>query len=111
MRFLSLLSSALSLGYLVQASPATAETGLTSRHGGLGHRKVVTIRPSRNDTDDVSAEFLRGIHKANHGGTLKLKKNETYIIGKKLDLTFLNDVEVNIEGTLKVWTAAMSASP
>ncbi|KKY26715.1 putative glycoside hydrolase family 28 protein [Phaeomoniella chlamydospora] len=51
-------------------------------------------------TDDVSAEFYRGIQTANNGGTLLLKRNETYVIGKKLDLSFLNDVKVNLEGEI-----------
>lgn len=65
-------------------------------------RHVVTIRPSRNDTDDVSDDFLWAMHAANNGGTVFLKPNETYIIGQKLDLTFLNDIEVNLEGEIKV---------
>lgn len=62
----------------------------------------MTIRSSRDETDDVSAEFLRGIQDANNGGTLVLKQNETYVIGKKLDLTFLDDIEVNLEGEILV---------
>jgi|TARA_R110002003_G_scaffold702_11_gene21159 galacturan 1,4-alpha-galacturonidase len=64
-------------------------------------RKKITIRASKNDTDDISDDFLWALQKANHGGLVHLKKNHKYIIGKKLDLTFLNDVYVNIEGELK----------
>jgi hypothetical protein len=53
------------------------------------HRRVVTIHPSRNDLDDVSAAFDEGLRNANHGGTLYLPTNETFVIGKPLDLTFL----------------------
>ncbi|KAL9618422.1 MAG: hypothetical protein Q9160_006863 [Pyrenula sp. 1 TL-2023] len=63
-------------------------------------RRVVTIRASRDETDDVSADFLQGMQDANNGGTLLLKQNETYVIGQKLDLTFLNDIEVNLEGEI-----------
>jgi hypothetical protein len=66
-------------------------------------RKKVTIRASKNDTDDVSDDFLWALKKANNGGLVRLKKGHKYVIGKKLDLTFLNDVYVNIEGELKVW--------
>ena len=66
------------------------------------HRPKVFIRASKNATDDISVEFLKGLKKANHGGTLVLPKGQTFIIGKKLDLTFLNNVQVNLEGTIKV---------
>lgn len=65
-------------------------------------RRTVTIRPSKNDTDDVSTDFLWGIKQANHGGRLLLQKGKTYIIGKKLDLSFLNNIEVQLEGEIKV---------
>lgn len=65
-------------------------------------RRTVTIRPSRNDTDDISADFLWGIKQANNGGTLKLEKGKKYVIGKKLDLSFLNDVYVKLDGEIKV---------
>lgn len=65
-------------------------------------RRTVTIRPSKNDKDDISADFLWGIKQANHGGRLLLKKGKTYVIGKKLDLSFLDNVEVQLEGEIKV---------
>jgi galacturan 1,4-alpha-galacturonidase len=65
----------------------------------------VTIRSSRNDHDDVSADFLWGIKRANHGGRLLLKKGKKYVIGKKLDLTFLDNVEVQLDGELKVFAS------
>jgi galacturan 1,4-alpha-galacturonidase len=64
-------------------------------------RRKVTIRPSLNDTDDISDEFLEGLMKANNGGTLWLPKGFTYVIGKPLDLTFLNDVHVRLDGEIK----------
>ena len=65
-------------------------------------RKVTTIRPSANDTDDISAAFLAGIQQANNGGLLFLEKGNTYVIGKKLDLSFLKNIYVRIEGEIKV---------
>lgn len=65
-------------------------------------RRTVTIRSSKNDTDDISEDFLWGIKHANHGGRLLLKKGKTYVIGKKLDLSFLDNVEVQLEGEIKV---------
>ena len=71
-------------------------------HDKYHDRRTITIRPSRNDTDDVSRDFLWGIKHANHGGRLLLKKGEKYVIGRKLDLTFLDDIEVQLDGELKV---------
>ncbi|KAJ5851840.1 Glycoside hydrolase family 28 [Penicillium soppii] len=64
-------------------------------------RRTVTIRSSKSDTDDVADDFLWGIKAANHGGRLVLQKGKTYIIGKKLDLSFLDNIEVQLEGELK----------
>lgn len=73
----------------------------TPPSNGCG-RKTVEIRASRNDTDDVSEEFRKGLQDANNGGTLYLPKGKTFVIAKALDLTFLNDVHVRLEGEIKV---------
>jgi hypothetical protein len=75
-----------------------------AHHHKHPHRRTVTIRPSCSDTDDVSADFLWGIKKANRGGRLLLQKGKKYVIGKKLDLTFLKDIEVQLDGELKVFS-------
>ncbi|KAM0329271.1 hypothetical protein ACHAQA_004576 [Verticillium albo-atrum] len=65
------------------------------------NRKTIKIRGSKNDTDDIADEFLKGLHAANHGGKLYLPKGETFVIGKPLDLTFLNNVHVHLDGEIK----------
>ena len=65
-------------------------------------RKKFTIRASKNDRDDVSQDFLWALKKANHGGLVHLQKGKKYVIGTKLDLTFLNNVYVKLDGELKV---------
>jgi hypothetical protein len=65
-------------------------------------RKTIKIRASKDDADDVADEFLAGLKKANHGGTLYLPKGKTYMIGKPLDLTFLNNIHVHLDGEIKV---------
>lgn len=67
---------------------------------GFGERRVVTIRQSVNDTDDVSADFKNALEHANHGGTLYLPANQTFVIGQPLDLTFLSDVHVRLDGEI-----------
>ena len=89
-----------------QIIPANDKLGL-KKIGAYGHhkhddRRTVTIRSSKSDTDDISYDFLWGIKAANHGGRLLLQKGKTYVIGKKLDLSFLNNIEVQLEGEVKV---------
>jgi len=67
----------------------------------IGSRRSVAVRASTSDDDDVSDDFLKALREANNGGTLYLPKGSTYIIGKPLDLTFLNDVHVNLDGEIK----------
>ncbi|KAF9888528.1 hypothetical protein FE257_008635 [Aspergillus nanangensis] len=64
-------------------------------------RTVVTIRPSKDDHDDVSEELLHGLKKANSGGTLYLPANQKFVIGQRLDLTFLKNVDVRLDGTIQ----------
>lgn len=66
-----------------------------------GCRKTVTPRASAHDLDDVSAEFEQAVRQANKGGTVYLPKDQTFVIGKPLDLTFLDDFHLRLEGTLK----------
>jgi galacturan 1,4-alpha-galacturonidase len=65
-------------------------------------RSTVTIRASTSDTDDVSDDFLWAMKKANNGGSVYLRPNETYVLGQKLDLSFLNDIYVQLDGEIKV---------
>lgn len=64
-------------------------------------RKKIKIRASKHDRDDISADFLWALKKANRGGLVHLEKGKKYVIGTKLDLTFLKDVYVKIDGELK----------
>jgi galacturan 1,4-alpha-galacturonidase len=64
-------------------------------------RRTVTIRSSRNDTDDVADAFYEGLKKANKGGTLYLPEDQLFVIGKPLDLTFLDDVQVHWDGEVR----------
>lgn len=100
--------SGLASGHVISGAhiiPAKETTALrkVGAHGQkYPDRRTITIRSSKNDTDDVSDDFLWGIKKANHGGRLLLQKRKKYVIGKKLDLTFLDNIEVQLDGELKV---------
>lgn len=88
-----------------------------SNTGHGGHRRIVQIRSSKDDSDDVADDFLKGLQEANNGGTLHLAKDSLYMIGKPLDLTFLNDVHVQWDGEVKFtndtpyWQANAFAHP
>jgi galacturan 1,4-alpha-galacturonidase len=71
-------------------------------HRPPNNRRKVYIRASKDETDDISQDFYNGLKKANHGGTLVLPAGKTFVIGKKLDLTFLKDVEVALDGEILV---------
>ncbi|KAJ5684860.1 uncharacterized protein N7477_001205 [Penicillium maclennaniae] len=86
---------------IIPAKDTSALRRVGAHHPKYPDRRTVTIRPSKNDADDVSMDFLWGIKRANHGGRLLLQKGKTYVIGKKLDLSFLNNVEVQLEGEIK----------
>lgn len=88
--------------HIIPAKETAALRSIGAHRQKYPDRRTVTIRASKNDDDDVSADFLWGIKQANHGGRLLLKKGKTYIIGKKLDLTFLDNIEVQLEGEIKV---------
>ena len=64
------------------------------------HKRVVTIHPSEHDLDDVSTAFYKGLKEANNGGTLYLPAQQTFVIGKSLDLTFLNNIQVRLDGKI-----------
>jgi galacturan 1,4-alpha-galacturonidase len=87
---------------IIPAKETSALRSIGAHNQKYPDRRTVTIRPSKNDADDVSTDFLWGIEQANHGGRLLLQKGKTYVIGKKLDLSFLNNIEVQLEGEIKV---------
>lgn len=87
--------------HVIPAQDTSALKHIGAHHQIYPDRRTVTIRASKNENDDVSSDFLWAIHQANHGGRLLLEKGKTYMIGKKLDLTFLDDIEVQLEGELK----------
>jgi hypothetical protein len=77
-------------------------SALVSRESSYSRKAPITIRCSRNDTDDISSELYAAIKKQNHGGEVWLLEGEKYVIGKRLDLSFLDDFALRIDGELKV---------
>ncbi|RFN46172.1 putative exopolygalacturonase [Fusarium flagelliforme] len=65
------------------------------------HRKIIKIRASRDHQDDVSEDFERGVRQADRGNTLYLPHGQTFVIGKALDLTGLNDIHIHLEGEIR----------
>lgn len=100
--FASVTSAANGYGYSGPSTYSEWRHQHPYHHPPDNRRRKVYIRPSKKDTDDVSADFYLGLKKANYGGTLVLPKGQTFVIGKKLDLTFLNNIEVQLEGEILV---------
>lgn len=106
----SILSKPVSSNALVPLAPRTNKYRGHYNPGGPRHhafpqhhhRRKVHLRASRNETDDVADEFLAALSEANCGGTLVLEKGKTYVLGKKLDLTFLDDIVVQLDGQILV---------
>lgn len=86
---------------VIPASDTAALEEIGAHHEKYHDRCTVTIRDSGGSDDDISEDFLWGLKKANHGGRLLLKKDHTYVIGTRLDLSFLDDIEVQLDGELK----------
>ncbi|KAJ2897162.1 putative exopolygalacturonase B [Zalerion maritima] len=68
---------------------------------GHNGRKVVTMKASCNDADDIADEFEAALHEANKGGTLYIPSGDTIMIGHPLNLTWLDDVQVHLDGEIK----------
>ncbi|KAL5349133.1 hypothetical protein ACLOAV_005421 [Pseudogymnoascus australis] len=58
----------------------------------------------KGGTSDDSAALLKSFHECNNGGHVVLDAGVTYTIGTVLDLTFLNHVDWDIQGTLTFTT-------
>lgn len=92
-----------------RSSRGKDDSHLGNSHGGSFYeadskshtRHVITMRASCNDTDNLADEFEAALHEANHGGILYLPSDQTLIIGKPLDLTFLDDIHVHLDGEIK----------
>lgn len=66
----------------------------------LERTQTCTIPASRNGTDDSGA-VLSALHQCNNGGTVVFKPDTTYVIGKPLNLSFLQHVDLEIQGTIQ----------
>jgi galacturan 1,4-alpha-galacturonidase len=56
---------------------------------------------SNGDGSDDSQNILKAIHKCNAGGHVVFSADSTYIIGTALDLTFLKNIDLDIQGTIQ----------
>ncbi|KAL5119373.1 Exopolygalacturonase [Pleosporales sp. CAS-2024a] len=64
-------------------------------------RKKICVVKANEDGSDDSAEILKAIQKCNHGGHVVFPKDKTFTIGTALDLTFLNRIDLDIQGTIQ----------
>ncbi|EOA86643.1 Exopolygalacturonase [Exserohilum turcicum] len=50
---------------------------------------------------DDSANILKAVKKCNHGGHVVFPKDQSFTIGTALDLTFLQSIDLDIQGTIQ----------
>lgn len=55
--------------------------------------KTCVVKANENGSDD-SQSILNALHECNNGGRVVFSKNEKYIIGTALDMTFLNHIDI-----------------
>lgn len=84
------LSAALSVASVSVAAPGTLRRD--EDHGHRDHR-VCPVKAEGNGKDD-SQNILDAIHKCNNGGRVWFKSEEQYTIGKALDLSFMNNIDL-----------------
>lgn len=66
------------------------------------HRKTCVVPASgTNATDDVPA-ILDAFQTCGNGGVVKFSPNTTYYVNSVMNVTWLRDVDIDIQGTLLV---------
>jgi galacturan 1,4-alpha-galacturonidase len=64
--------------------------------------KAATIVKNVKVPYDSGKDVLQAVQSCNPGGKVIFEKNETYMIGTALDLSNLKNVDLDIQGTIKV---------
>jgi hypothetical protein len=64
--------------------------------------KAATIINGTEIPYDSGPDVLRAVQQCNPGGAVHFEQSQTYIIGSPLDLTNLQNVDLVIQGTIKV---------
>jgi galacturan 1,4-alpha-galacturonidase len=64
--------------------------------------KAVAVVKGVKTLYDSGKDVLHAVRQCNPGGIVHFEKNETYTIGTALDLTNLKNVDLDIQGTIKV---------
>jgi hypothetical protein len=64
--------------------------------------KPATIINGTSTPYDSGPDVLWAVRQCNPGGAVLFEKSQTYTIGTALDLTNLQNVDLNIQGTIKV---------
>jgi galacturan 1,4-alpha-galacturonidase len=121
MRTSSFLAIALGASQLALASPLEA-TDITIRSSASSKRpnhsirpyhpgkpfppspprsKTCTVKTYDNDGKDDSKYILKAIKECNNGGHVVFERGKTYTIGTALNLTFLKNIDLDVQGTIK----------
>ncbi|RLL95287.1 hypothetical protein CFD26_101708 [Aspergillus turcosus] len=63
-------------------------------------RRLCYVKNNGNGQDD-SQHILSAIHECNYGGRVVFRKGVQYTIGTALDLTFMNNIDIDIQGYIQ----------
>jgi hypothetical protein len=83
------------------ASPGILETSLTSREHGAPSRKVCCVPASGTNTTDDAPAIMEAFKECGHGGKV-LFENTTYYVNTVMNVSGLNNCEIDLQGTLVV---------
>ena len=89
----------------VSCSPKTPHNPIPSppiRH------KTCYVRSHNDGVTDDSKYIIDALRTCNYGGHVVFKEDTKYLIGTALDLTFLNHIDLGINGTIRIY--ALSAN-
>ncbi|KAK6856603.1 hypothetical protein PG995_006790 [Apiospora arundinis] len=62
--------------------------------------KTCFIEGHDDGVTDDSSSILEAFHQCNNGGHVVFRQNQTYVIGTAMDWTFLNHVDIDIQGKI-----------
>ncbi|ANB12369.1 Pgu1p [Sugiyamaella lignohabitans] len=66
----------------------------------VDYPKTCLVKPNGHGKDDAQS-ILNAMKTCNNGGAVVFQKNNLYTIGSPLDLTFLRDIDIYIDGTIQ----------
>ncbi|PWN46610.1 pectin lyase-like protein, partial [Violaceomyces palustris] len=103
-RFSSLFTFVALASSAVIASPlqhGSNRRGAQSLNPHQARRKTCVIQSNADPTKDDTPYILGALKDCNCGGKAVFEKDKVYTVGTAMDLTFLDDIDIDVQGTVK----------